>query len=615
MSGTKSSGVSLIDEHLENAIVRETHRTLLETFSGGMSLLEIFGSHRKGDKRTDDPRIIESCFQGISMNVLRSPAAPQLSLPGSSVDQSIAIAIARRVCEEILEVWYSEDRGNTVDQYHHTSAPQLEGPWTPLVSKRTDLKVHPLTVEAMETISSLPYRIDREVRKNLMDARELIPLGETENTRFSKRESFMPYRLKEMSDISDVFYVAVSIACTAMRMYPKSLGTLHGSTDRASRAMIRAAEPAPVDEINWELFLQNCRRHWLKEGESLKDWCKRCLKDPVKALASGACGRDEYSACREYARLERIPTKDRVSTLFVEWDTEGSGPKVIHLEKSKMLGKLPDISLIDVTHKDYVHERKRLMATIAMLQIPRFCLMSPEAQEKQLKGFFNPKTYGSGAGPVCKSLRGGQEILEDLSLMLPELRAQFGDLHAKQVDTHLHKMGGQLSKAFDDTFEDIVKMNRNSKAEFRVSRWEDRSLGNGSSMSPFRFEELEDDNEDVLGDDPTFSRKGDPIRAEYYCPVRGKNKGISSTIDSFVIDTHGTSRFSRLIHRRDSTQRALQVLNLRDMGGQGYAIHDAMAVRMGDQAKALEADEAAWLQLYPDLTEAGWVSGKSRMVS
>jgi len=571
---------------------------LLTPVSGKIRAIDISAAFRSGRAKNDDPKVVEHYRQGIAISALRENPAlfPQ------------ALEVLQEAERMVLKEWHSHKREEKLLQLHHTSAPKLNGLWTPQISRRTDLKPTPLALEAAQYLSETPFKVKDDLNDLFWQVRSMIPLGETDDNRFSKQESFYPMRLRHMSLATDgnEFFIAMGVFCWALRMYAKSAGTLHPMFDNASRAMVQLGYEIPIDHTNWMFFRSWCKRHFAKK-ETLKAWCVRCLKDPKRALLAGAmgesggCGRYEFAACQEFARLERMPARDRRSSFMVELDTEGSGPKLINL----VYGTVRKLNEIDVVAVGYIHPREELYAQILVEQLPILSSAPKVAVIAILRAIFSPKTYGSGAGPVydvlagMKGMRDGFSSTEELIDMPRFLRNKLVHLHPAQAHQSLKSLSKMLSEAFNTAFPHIAKANRRSINRWKELRWQDRSIGKGLYMSPFRISDDADGDISSTENPETTSVSDWRVRASYTHPVLKTLKDVSCSVDVGKMDTKGTSHEGRKIHRIDAEHRSRCALHCRDRGVSIYSIHDAAAPGIGMISQYLDCDSQALIDMFP----------------
>ena len=614
LSGSKKSGVCLTPDERE-LVQRHTQNHLLTPVSGKVRNIDIDVAFRSGNARNDNPKLVEFYQQGVAIDALKE--RPDL--------YDRRLEILQGAAEEVLAVWLSAKKANPIIQHHHTSPPKLDGLWTPRVSRRTDLSPTPLAREAAQTLSGTPFVVNREMDNLFWEVRGNIPLGNTENTRFSAQESFYPYRLRPMATATEYepFYVAMSTFCWALRMYAKSAGTLHPMFGQQCRAMMELAYPVPIDHQHWVFFKSWLKRHFAGKA-SLKDWCGSILSDPKASLLAGAtgkggCGAYEYAAALEFSRLERLPMKDRQSRFLMELDTEGSGPKFIEL----MTGEDLSLALIDVLNEAYQHPRKVLLAFIRELGLPFLASLPPSVMLLILKKIFSPKTYGSGAGPVFDALVGqhglreGFTSLDDLSEMPAALRNALlhGEPHHLLVYTKVKKMSQQLSEAFNDCFPTLSKANRDALKEWDATPWDQRFIGGDLLMSPYRFKSSDDSN--VEQHETGSSKKGNwKVHTSYISHVTGKETNGSCRVDRAELSDAGTALLARRLHMKDAEHRCGTVLTFKDMsvhGGNMYGIHDAGGCPVGDALTYVKADSQALIDLFPDACKKIGFTTESRI--
>jgi len=614
MSASDKSGVCLPPEW-QSLIQKHTRRHLLTPISGKTRSVDIDAAFRTGDVRTDNPKCTEFYQQGIAIDALKE--RPSL--------YPHRLEILHGAAESALSMWLETPKGNPTIQYHHLSPPTLEGLWTPRVSRRTDLNPTPLALEAAQTLSETPFRVNTEVNNLFWQVRSQIPLGETENTRFSAQESFYPYRLRAMSLATEgnEFYIAMSIFCWALRMYAKSAGTLHPMYGLQCRAMMELAYTVPIDNQSWVFFRSWLKRHFAKKA-SIKDWCSSILSDPKAALLAGATGQGgcdpyEYRAAAEYARLERLPMRLRMSRFLMELDTAGSGPMLIKM----ILDLVQELSEVDVTHEDWDHPRTQLLNLIRELGLPFLSKLPKAILLKILKAIFSPKTYGAGAGPVFdalvgqEGLRKGFSSLEDLNGMPAALRNAMthGCSSYHLVHPRVKTAAKQLSEAFNKCFPHLKEANKSALKEWENTPWDQRFIGGDLLMSPFRFSDSDDS--DVKGHEVPSTGNGKwKVHSTYVNPVTKLETPVSCQTDWPTLTTAGTALLGRRLHRWDAIHRCQTVLNYKDMsvhGGNMYGIHDAGGAAIGDAPTYVRADSQALIDLFPDTCKRIGFTAESRI--
>ena len=587
---------------LQLSVQKHAQNHLLTPVSGKVKSIDIDMAFRSGDLRTDRPKMVEFYRQGVAIDTLREDPSlyPQ------------RLEVLQEAERAVLKLWMEAKKSDPLIQLHHTSPPKLSGLWTPRISRRSDLSPTPLALEAAQTLSNTPFQVNGELNDLFWEVRRQIPLGETEDTRFSQQEGFYPYRLRSMSLATEgeAFFVAMSVFCWALRMYAKSSGTLHPMFGLQCRAMLGLGYTVPIDHAHWRFFVSWCKRHFAKR-QSMKDWCSSVLSDPTASLLAGVQGTGgadpyEYAACLEYARLERLPSRERRSSFMMELDTAGSGPMLIKL----ILGIAQNLAEIDVTAPGWIHPRDLLRNFILEVGVPFLSKLPKPVLLAILKAIFSPKTYGSGAGPVFDALvgqpglRDGFTSSEDLIAMPAELRNQLchGDPSIHSVYPKVKKMANLLSDAFNNCFPHLSKANADALELWKATPWQDRSIGGDLMMSPFRFK-VDDANVEEA-ESPSDSKSGAwRVKSSYISPVTGESTNVSCTVDKGSCDTAGTSMLGRSLHRTDAEHRSLTVLHYKEMavhGGDMYGIHDAGGCAIGEALTYIKADSQALIDMFPD---------------